>query len=184
MLLCMAGCGSRGRVIPKGTMAKIYADMFIADQWLRDHQDARTKADTTLFFEPVFAKYGYSKKDYVASVDEYVKAPDQHAKILHKASKIIDKKIAALESLKKLEDIADSLNSSFVGKYSRLDFRSDTTMMLTDRLLWPDAGKDGNRPIVVIVDDDVEDEEEEVVVKVEKELNQELELPLFEEERF
>ena len=33
-------------------LVRIYHDMFLSDQWVRDHPDARTAADTTLLFDP------------------------------------------------------------------------------------------------------------------------------------
>lgn len=91
VLCCAVGCGRKGKVIPRAKMAEIYADMFIADQWIRDNPDCRKEADTTLFFEAIFQKYGYTKKDYEASVAEYVKDPTKFAKIFNKAVDIMNK---------------------------------------------------------------------------------------------
>ena len=86
-VLCTAsGCG---RVIPDGTLAQIYADMFVADQWVRDHPAARRTADTTFFYEPIFNSYGYTTEDYLRTVDRNLEDPESYAKILGKANDLL-----------------------------------------------------------------------------------------------
>ena len=136
LLLCVAGCGRRAKVIPRSTMAAIYADMFMADEWLRHNMYAKPKADTTLFFEPVFAKYGYTKADYVATVDEYVKNPEQYAKILRQSSQILDKRIRKYKKLKKLKEHADSVNAAYTGHYKARDFSSDSVLFSGSDVFW------------------------------------------------
>ena len=80
----LTGCAQRGRVIPEEKMSRIYEDMLLADQWLRDHPDSRKAADTTLFFDPIFKRYGYSFEDFDRSVNYYVDHPEQYTKILKK----------------------------------------------------------------------------------------------------
>lgn len=47
-LLLLASCSEKGRVIPQDKFSEIYAEMFLADQWLTSRYSERTKADTTL----------------------------------------------------------------------------------------------------------------------------------------
>lgn len=101
VLICLASC-KEGRVIPRGTMVKIYEDMLMADMWLGFNQDAQEQADTSLFYETIFQKYGYSFKDYQASVSHYLDDPDDFAKIFDKASKNLTKKGKKIE--KKLQE--------------------------------------------------------------------------------
>lgn len=91
-LLSLTGCHRKGRIIPAGTLEKIYVDMFMADQWIKTHHDARQKADTTLFYEPVFRSYGYTIKDYDATVSYYIDRPDKYGKILRRAAKTLNLK--------------------------------------------------------------------------------------------
>lgn len=86
LLACLQACSDRGRVIPADEMTDIYVDLFLADQWLRENPSKRDIADTTLFFEPVFRKYGYSFKDYNASLDYYAGDIDQLSEITSAAS--------------------------------------------------------------------------------------------------
>ena len=97
MLLLLPLSCSRGRIIPARKMAQIYADMLLADQWLRDNPSMRTQADSTLFYGAVFKKYGYSFKDYDASVRFYIEDPAAFSKILKKSSVRLDKRREAME---------------------------------------------------------------------------------------
>ena len=90
VLCCLSSCREEGRVIPRKTMSKIYAEMFLADQWLRDHSAARSVADTTLFYEPIFNKYGFRKIDYITSVDKYIDDPEKFTKILKGSIAILE----------------------------------------------------------------------------------------------
>jgi hypothetical protein len=105
VLSFLAGCSCGGpRVIPRGKMAEIYADMLIADQWVLDNPGTRSKADTSLVYEPIFNSYGYTTEDYRASVGYYMKDPERYAKILRSTTDILDGKIATLQELKRIED--------------------------------------------------------------------------------
>ena len=105
-LLCVS-CGREGKVIPKQKMAEIYADMFVADQWLAQNYKASRTADTTMVYESVFRKYGYDSDDYRASVNYYIQDPDRFARILRQTVIILDGRIAErkaeLNKLKSLE---------------------------------------------------------------------------------
>ena len=96
LLLLPLSCG-RGRVIPPRKMAQVYADMLLADQWLNDHPELRTQADTTFFYGAVFKAHGYSFKDYDESVRHYLENPAAYAKILKKTSVLLDRRRRALE---------------------------------------------------------------------------------------
>ena len=85
VLAMVCGCGRRARVIPPEKLSRIYHDMFLADQWLRDHPGARKNADTTLVFDPIFRRYGYTFEDYDRSVHYYLDRPEEYAKILGRA---------------------------------------------------------------------------------------------------
>lgn len=84
-VLCLAltfSCSGGGKVIPKKKMVRIYADMFVADQWLNQNYKAERVADTSFVYEAIFEKYGYDSEDYRASVDYYIQDPDRFARIL------------------------------------------------------------------------------------------------------
>lgn len=101
-----ASCGrDDAEVIPRGTLAKIYADMFVTDQWTTSSPDIRRIADTTLVYEPILEKYGYTSADYRKSVDVYMDDPERFAKILRTSVEILD------ERLKKLKRLQASLKT-------------------------------------------------------------------------
>ena len=105
VLSFLAGCSCRGpKVIPRGKMEEIYADMLVADQWVLDNPGTRAKADTSLVYEPIFNRYGYTTEDYRASVGYYMKDPERYSRILRSTTEILDEKIATLKELKRIED--------------------------------------------------------------------------------
>ncbi len=80
-LLSLCCCSRKGKVIPRDEMADIYYDMFMADQWLQDHREFRETADTTLFYEALFRRHGYSTADYFRSVQHYMRGQAERQRI-------------------------------------------------------------------------------------------------------
>ena len=129
-----ASCAGRPRVIPRRVLTDIYAEMFLADQWLNDHKGERTRADTMLFYDPIFKRYGYSFEDYDASVRHYLKDPEKFSKVFRDASnKLKDKRDFYRRKVERMEKIRE-FNASIKG-YSRKDFKADT-------IIWRSAYKD------------------------------------------
>ncbi len=89
-----------GEVIPRGKMARIYADMFITDQWINLHYKVRSQADTSLVYEPIFNKYGYDSDDYRASMAYYIQDPERYSKMMKKSSKILQSHLNDLKNEK------------------------------------------------------------------------------------
>ena len=72
-------CGKSGeKVIPVSKMRLIYKDMLLADQWLESQPSLYQKADTSLFYEAIFSKYGYTLADYQNSVSWAIRAVSAH----------------------------------------------------------------------------------------------------------
>ncbi len=108
-LVCLTSCGRRERVIPRGKMAKIYAEMFIADQTIINQTPKlRQKADTSFVYEPIFGKYGYNSADYRASVAYYIKDANRFARILKQSAAIIEVEIRALKKQKAFLEMLES----------------------------------------------------------------------------
>lgn len=131
--LALSSCGRKARVIPASTMSDIYADMFMADQWVAQNSRARRIADTSDFYGPIFDKYGYTVEDYDASVRHYLRKPDKYAKIL----KISATKLSRQE--KRLQAYEDALAKAVkFSPYRPSYFRYDTLRFRDDTLgLWP-----------------------------------------------
>ena len=85
-------------------MAHIYAEMLVVDQWVLEHSKYRTQADTSLVYEPIFQKYGYTTEDYRASVQYYMNDPERYSRILRTTSEILEKQLKELKSIKSIED--------------------------------------------------------------------------------
>jgi hypothetical protein len=88
----------RVRVIPRSKLARIYAEMLVTDQWAQSTPSLRRIADTSLVYEPILEKYGYTSEDYQLSVDSYMDDPERFSRILRSTSKILD---AQLKDLRK-----------------------------------------------------------------------------------
>lgn len=131
--LALSSCGRKARVVPASTMSDIYADMFMADQWVAQNSRARRIADTSDFYGPIFDKYGYTVEDYDASVRHYLRKPDKYAKIL----KISATKLSRQE--KRLQAYEDALAKAVkFSPYRPSYFRYDTLRFRDDTLgLWP-----------------------------------------------
>ena len=96
VFLLTSCAGKKDRVIPRGKLAEIYADMLLVDQWITSTPGNRQVADTSLVYEPILEKYGYSSADYRKSVDVYMDDPERYSRILRTTGEILDRKLARL----------------------------------------------------------------------------------------
>lgn len=104
--------GKDGKVIPRHKLAHIYAEMFVADQRIQSDRKYRTMADTSLVYEPIFEKYGYTADDYRASMAYYIKDADRYARILRESSSILESELRQLKSEKKImESIEEAMDA-------------------------------------------------------------------------
>lgn len=78
--------------------------MFIADQMLQTLPGSGRMADTSLVYESIFRKYGYTTADYRKSIEYYMEDPMIFTRTIKQAGLIIDARIKELEKLKKEED--------------------------------------------------------------------------------
>lgn len=113
--LLAVSCRKDG-VIPRSDMSKIYAELFMVDQWLETHQSYYAAADTSVVYAEVFEKYGYTSDEFFRSVNYYVLDPERFEKmlkesrnILEKRLDVINKEILAEESERRIEEREDSL---------------------------------------------------------------------------
>lgn len=110
LLLVFASCKKEeAKVIPRGKLAKIYAEMLVTDQWISTTPGIRQIADTSLVYEPILEKYGYTSADYRRSVDHYMDDPERFSRILRTSSDILDKRLRELR--KQLHDINEAKNA-------------------------------------------------------------------------
>jgi hypothetical protein len=95
----MHSCKKDG-IIEEDTMAQIYAEMLLTDQWINTTPGMRTVADTSLVYEPILKEYGYTSSDYRKSVEYYLEDPDTYADIMKATVKILDGKLKDLNKVK------------------------------------------------------------------------------------
>lgn len=98
LLLLAVSCGEKkDKVIPRGKLAEIYAEFLVMDQWVSSNSNLRRMADTTLVYEPILERYGYTSADYRKSVDVYMNDPERFSRILRTTGTILDKRLKDLE---------------------------------------------------------------------------------------
>ena len=100
LLLALSCGGKKDKVIPRGKLAEIYAEMLLTDQWITSNPGNRHIADTSLVYEPILEKYGYSSADYRRSVDIYMDDPERYSRILRSTADILDSKLKGLQQRK------------------------------------------------------------------------------------
>lgn len=112
VVLCLLPSCRRGRIIRASVLSDIYAEMFLADQWINDNSQFKNKADTSGFYEAIFRKHGYSLKDYDASVNHYLREPEKYSKILENAA---GKLRSTQKSLEEFEKTIEKQNRILAG---------------------------------------------------------------------
>ena len=89
------------KIMSERDMSDIYAEMFLADQWLNDNPGLKRTADTTRFYETIFRRFGYGFEDYDASVNYYLNHPEKYKKIVERAQNKLRSTQKSLESFGK-----------------------------------------------------------------------------------
>lgn len=103
--ICLAACSRNARIIPPKKMEQIYQDLLLADQWIDSDPSYEALADSTLFYESIFNKYGYSTSDFKASVNYYLEDPAQYSKMLKNVALTLESKAAKLKGEQKEPEI-------------------------------------------------------------------------------
>ena len=103
----VAGCGNEG-VISKDAMARIVAEMYLADQYIERNPDMRGQTDSLAVYPAVIERNGHTVEEYYASVRHYLQKDDEYNKILKSAMasmeeyvKVLDEEIIRLEKLRR-----------------------------------------------------------------------------------
>lgn len=146
-VLLLAGCNEKdGKVIPRGTMAEIYAEMLVVDQWIANDLSLKRQADTSFVYAPILEKYGYTPDDYRKSVDHYMHDPERYSRILRTSAEILGERLSELkiekarldriagikvyESDLTPEDFALYLRDSLIMYHDSLSFEADSLKMI------------------------------------------------------
>ncbi len=140
-MLLVASC-SRGRVIPRGDMAEIYAEMFLVDQWLKNDRAASRIADTSQVYVPIFEKYGYDIDDYRKTVRRYMEDPERFSRVFEQTQKILQNRLDEMAEEDRLRGTLDSIRLAKshrefrvpvpVAEQFNMPYRSDTLVIEWD----------------------------------------------------
>ena len=139
-MILAPSCRREGpRVIPRSKLAKIYAEMFVTDQWVQSKPGLRTIADTSLVYEPILQKYGYDSEDYQYSIDHYMDDPERFSRILRSTAEILDKEIKALrKAQEQLKQEQEKRREAIAYEFEM--FHSLDELIAPDGLKeWPDS---------------------------------------------
>ena len=97
LLLSSCGKDDEAKVIPRGKLSEIYAEMLVTDQWITSTPGMRMIADTSLVYAPILEKYGYDLDDYIKSMDVYMDDPERFSRIFRKSGEIIAERLEDAE---------------------------------------------------------------------------------------
>ena len=114
-----------GKVIPRSKLAEIYAEMFMTDQWISSTPGIRHIADTSLVYEPILEKYGYTSADYRKSVDRYMDDPERFSRILRTTGELLDKRLTSLKKRKEELDHIKALEKLLHQLKYEADFKAE-----------------------------------------------------------
>ena len=137
VLAGLCACGHRNRIIPENKLVRIYHDMFLADQWVRDHPDSRSDVDTTLLFDPIFHRYGSTFEDYDRTVQSYLDRSEQFVKILNRVETQLRKEGESLQQEADRLTAREVELSKFRRAYRQKDFSTDSLRWAGIQPLWP-----------------------------------------------
>ena len=117
--------GDRDKVIPRAKLAQMYAEMLITDQWIANAPGLRRDADTSLVYEPILQKYGYTSADYRKSVDKYMDDPERFSRILRATAGILDEKLEELGKRKTELDLIRAREAFLETLKYKADFNAE-----------------------------------------------------------
>lgn len=130
-----ASCARKARVIPKSKLEKIYMEMLLVDQWIGLEWSNTRVADTSVVYEQIFEKYGYTSNDYRKSVSYYMEDPDRFAKIFENISNALTTKANIIDKEQKDREKADSIRNVIISR----NFRRAEIFFYKDVLSYKDS---------------------------------------------
>lgn len=128
--VCLLSCSRGGRTIPADKLADIYADMLVLDQWARNNGAISRQADTSLVYEPVIRRHGYTVDEYIRTVEDYLHRPGDFAKVFEQVQQTLQARADHLTALVEQKEQAQKLRDSLA---ARTDFRRPRIFTIPDR---------------------------------------------------
>jgi len=124
ILLALVGLAScKGpRLIPEKEMSEIYAQIYLSDQWIMRNTQYRKQADTSLFYDAVLEKFGYTFQDYDYSVAKYIESPKQYMRIFDQTISNLNRRAALVDKYIEIEAKNREFDKAFEGLYEPSEF--------------------------------------------------------------
>lgn len=86
VIMALTGCSSsENDVIPSDKMSLIIADFYMSDQYIALEPAYKGEMDTTLLYETVTERYGYTFEDYLKAMEYYLQKGDMLKRIYTQA---------------------------------------------------------------------------------------------------
>lgn len=94
--------------------------MLILDQWARNNIGPSRQADTSLVYEPIIRRHGYTVDDYTHTVEGYLRKPARFAEVFEKVQRRLQ---ARADYLTAIEDRKDREQHRRDSVDARTDYR-------------------------------------------------------------
>ena len=110
-MISVYSCSKTSSAISQEDMAHIYVDMLMRDQWINSNYSERTNADTSFVYATILEDYGYTRDDYIESVNFYVNHPEILTKIMERTISLLSGREMVVENLIKQQEehVRDSI---------------------------------------------------------------------------
>lgn len=125
---CLLSCSKGGRTIPAGKLADIYVDMLILDQWAKNNTASSRQADTSLVYEPIIRRHGYTVDEYIRTVEGYLQKPGEFAKVFENVRHTLQ---ARADFLTAIEDQKNREQNRRDSVDARTDYRKARIFTIT-----------------------------------------------------
>ena len=90
---------SKPKLLSKETLADVYAELYLADQYIKINQGVNLLADSTLIYNAIFEHYGCTLEDYQYSIAHYISTDKAFPEIVDMAYKKVHKETQRLTAI-------------------------------------------------------------------------------------
>ncbi|MFA6334060.1 MAG: DUF4296 domain-containing protein [Bacteroidales bacterium] len=108
-VLVATSCSRDVDLIDGNDLPKILADIYMTDRSVLNSQINMQKADTSLIYEPILNKYGYTTEDFVYTMDYYLPRPAKLKSYFIKAKEILEERELNVEKIISAQNHRESL---------------------------------------------------------------------------
>ena len=108
LVVLVASCGHKPKLIPREKLVRIHMEMLLADQWLKIENSFRRMADTSVVYGPILEKYNFSVDDYRYTVDQYIDKPEEFSELFDETTELLRVKLDSLNNRIRAQAKADS----------------------------------------------------------------------------